>query len=176
MRNILIVVDMQNDFIDGVLGTWEAKEIVSKVKEKINGFHGELIYTRDTHSEGYLSTREGRKLPVEHCIRNTKGWQIHDELYQKGALVFDKPVFGSKELAAYLEKENLRDTIGEITLVGVCTDICVISNAMLLKNFLPECEISVDASCCAGVTPQSHLIALEAMKACQINVINSAGI
>ena len=173
MRKALIVIDMQNDFIDGPLGTWEAKELVDRIGEYLSEFSGEVYFTRDTHTSAYLSTREGRKLPVEHCIKDSRGWQIHEKLPTENAVIFDKETFGSKTLARYLEKENAKTPFDEIILVGVCTDICVISNALLIKSVLPECEITVDASLCAGVTPQSHLIALEAMKACQINVIRN---
>lgn len=171
---ILVVVDMQNDFIDGALGTAEAVEIVPNVIGKIKSFEGRVLATRDTHAADYLTTQEGRKLPVEHCIRGTKGWEIRPEIQ---ALIreapIDKVTFGSVELGqvlkAYHEQEQ---QIESITLIGLCTDICVISNAMLLKAVLPEVPVIVDASCCAGVTPQSHKQALEAMKVCQIEVIN----
>lgn len=171
---ILVVVDMQNDFIDGALGTAEAVKIVPKVVEKIKSFDGRVLATRDTHEMDYMGTQEGQKLPVEHCIRGTGGWEIHPEIQ---ALIRETPVdkitFGStglgQVLKAYHEQEQ---PIESITLVGLCTDICVISNAMLLKAFLPEVPILVDASCCAGVTPQSHKQALEAMKVCQIDIIN----
>ena len=178
--DILIIVDMQNDFIDGALGTKEAKAIVPDVAKKIKDFDGEIIYTRDTHEENYLDTQEGRNLPVAHCIRGTKGWEICPQLEalrRENDIVIDKPTFGSMELGELLKKkdEELRgngmDGITSITLVGLCTDICVISNAMLLKAFLPEVPIMVDSLCCAGVTPESHERALEAMKACQIEVL-----
>lgn len=171
MQNILIVVDMQNDFIDGALGTAEAVGIVPKVAEKIANFQGKVIFTRDTHEENYMETQEGKKLPVPHCIRGTEGWQITSAL---GELVqdvcIDKPTFGSVELGLYLKELNETEAIEKITLIGLCTDICVISNALLVKAILPEVEIAVDASCCAGVTPQSHENALEAMKMCQITI------
>lgn len=174
MQNILVVVDMQNDFIDAALGTAEAVAIVPAVAEKIRGFSGQVIFTRDTHEADYLSTQEGRLLPVEHCLRSSAGWEIRKELAGlcPEATVIDKPSFGSVTLGEYLREENERESIGCITLVGLCTDICVISNALLLKAFLPETEIVVDAACCAGVTPQSHATALSAMKSCQIRVIN----
>lgn len=174
MQNILIVVDMQNDFIDGVLGTTEAKSIVPKVKEKIENFSGKVYFTRDTHKKNYLDTQEGIKLPVEHCIRNTQGWQINPELSPLcKETPIDKETFGSVNLGFVLQQENQMEPIQSITLVGLCTDICVISNAMLLKAFLPEVRIIVDASCCAGVTPQSHQTALKAMEACQIEIENN---
>lgn len=176
MQNLLIVIDMQNDFIDGSLGTPEAAAIVPKVLHKVKSFAGTVIFTRDTHTEQYLQTAEGKKLPVKHCIKNTKGWEIQPQLeevrLQLNAEVFDKITFGSKELASYLVG-NIKncDGISSITLCGLCTDICVISNALLIKAFLPEIPIIVDSACCAGVTPESHLNALEAMKMCQIEVV-----
>ena len=175
----LIVVDMQNDFVSGALGTPEAREIVPCVAARVaDGVsRGEkLMFTRDTHEADYLSTQEGRKLPVPHCVRGTEGWRIVDPLlsYTQGRQVMDKPAFGSRALGELLAAENEREPVGKITLVGLCTDICVISNALLLKAFLPEAEIAVDAACCAGVTPQSHQTALAAMKMCQITVENEA--
>lgn len=171
MQKILVVVDMQNDFIDGALGTAEAVAIVPKVAEKIKNFDGTVIYTRDTHEEHYMETQEGRNLPVPHCIRDTEGWQIRTELQQAGAEVVDKPTFGSRALAEKLVDMNREEAIESITLIGLCTDICVISNAFVIKAFLPETPIIVDAACCAGVTPESHARALEAMKVCQIAVV-----
>ncbi len=171
MRKILVVVDMQNDFIDGALGTAEAVAIVPKVAEKIKNFDGTVIYTRDTHEENYMETQEGKNLPVPHCIRGTEGWKIRTELQQVGAMVQDKPTFGSRALAEKLVEMNREEAIESITLIGLCTDICVISNAFVIKAFLPETPIVVDAACCAGVTPESHERALEAMKVCQIEVV-----
>ena len=171
MQNILVVVDMQNDFIDGALGTPEAVAIVPKVVEKIKSFEGKILFTRDTHEENYMETQEGRKLPVPHCIRGTAGWQLAPaiaELCEDTCI--DKPTFGSVELGQLLVELNAREAIGKITFVGLCTDICVISNVMIAKASLPEVEIAVDASCCAGVTPESHNNALEAMKMCQITI------
>ena len=187
--NVLIVVDMQNDFIDGALGTKEACELVPKLAEQIKNFEGLVLATRDTHGEDYLDTMEGKKLPVVHCVKGTEGWELHSEIVQamkeqaekrtadKRAVfertMFDKPTFGSIELGQYLEGVKERGgKIDCITLAGVCTDICVISNALLIKAFLPETKIQVDASLCAGVTVKSHETALQAMKACQINVIH----
>ena len=170
-KNILAVIDMQNDFIDGALGTKEAEAIVENVAAQIRGFEGEVVYTRDTHFEGYLDTQEGKKLPVPHCIKNTAGWQIREQVRQAcagEAKIFDKPAFGSVELAAYLK--NMPD-LECVTLIGLCTDICVISNALVIKAFLPEVTVRVDAGCCAGVTPESHRNALEAMKLCQVEVV-----
>ena len=167
---VLIVIDMQKDFIDGSLGTKEAVAIVPAVAAKIaaakeSGY--EVIFTRDTHIESYLNTQEGKKLPVVHCVKDSDGWQIAKELDTGTARIIDKPSFGSLELADYVA---LLGHVEEVELVGLCTDICVISNAMILKARLPEVTIAVDSSCCAGVTPQSHINALEAMKMCQIEV------
>lgn len=170
--NVLIVVDMQNDFVDGALGTKEAVSIVPNVVERIKTFEGLILATRDTHTKDYLSTQEGRKLPVEHCIKGSKGWEIRGEIAEllKEEPV-DKPTFGSRELAERLAALNMKEKLEGITLIGLCTDICVISNALLLKAFLPEVPIMVDASCCAGVTKESHEQALEAMKMCQIQIL-----
>ena len=172
MKHILIVVDMQNDFIDGALGTKEAVAIVPKVEDKIRNFGGEVFFTRDTHETWYLETQEGKNLPVPHCIRGTEGWQIRKELDAlRKTEPIDKETFGSTDLAADLLALHEDEEIGSITLVGLCTDICVISNALLLKATLPEVPIYVDAACCAGVTPESHENALKAMDACQIKVM-----
>ena len=170
----LIVVDMQNDFIDGALGTKEAVAILPAVKAKIESFDGRVIFTRDTHDSDYLTSQEGKNLPVEHCIKNTDGWQINSELeaLRKEEPV-DKPTFGSVALAQLLKAyDNYEEKIESITLIGLCTDICVISNAMIIKAFLPETPIIVDAACCAGVTPESHENALNAMAVCQIKIEN----
>lgn len=170
--NYLVVVDMQNDFIDMALGTKEAVAIVPKVKEKIQNFDGKVIFTRDTHTFNYPDTQEGRKLPVPHCIIGTEGWEITPELKDLvEAEIIDKPGFGSVELAMKLADADADEDIESITLCGLCTDICVISNAMLLKAYLPEVEIIVDSSCSAGVTPESHETALKAMAACQITIL-----
>ena len=168
---ILAVIDMQNDFIDGALGSDEAVKIVPGVADKISSMRQSgavVVFTRDTHNADYLSTSEGKKLPVEHCIKGTHGWEITDKLDAMNSKIIDKPTFGSYELAEYAAS---LDDLDEIVLVGLCTDICVISNAMLLKAKLPEVKITVDSSCCAGVTPQSHANALEAMKMCQIDIL-----
>ena len=173
MQDILIVVDMQNDFIDGALGTAEAVAIVPKVVEKVRGFKGTVIFTRDTHSEDYMQTQEGRNLPVPHCIKGSHGWEVCPALEPlRTGLTIDKPTFGSAELGALLRELDAKDPVGSITLVGLCTDICVISNAMIAKAFLPEVPVTVDAACCAGVTPESHLNALSAMKMCQVRIEN----
>lgn len=173
MQNILIVVDMQNDFIDGALGTPEAVSIVPRVIEKIRNFQGKVIFTRDTHEDNYMNTQEGKNLPVPHCIKETKGWQISPKLIEfcKKEPI-NKETFGSVDLGYFLRQENQKNPIETVTLIGLCTDICVISNALLIKSFLPEVKIIVDASCCAGVTPESHRNALETMKTCQIIIEN----
>lgn len=172
MQDVLIVVDMQNDFIDGALGTKEAVAIVPKVRKKIEQFDGTVLFTRDTHRPDYLQTQEGRNLPVEHCIEGTDGWQIRQELDAlRTTEPIDKVTFGSAELGPKLQVMNEEEEIGTITLIGLCTDICVISNAMIVKAFLPEVPVIVDASCCAGVTPKTHENALAAMECCQIKVI-----
>lgn len=170
-KNVLVVVDMQKDFINGALGTKEAEGIVKNVADKIKNFTGEIIFTRDTHYENYSDTQEGKKLPVKHCIKDTEGWQIDnrlEELMTGEMKVFDKPSFGSVELAQYLAENK---ELESVELIGLCTDICVISNAMVIKAFMPEVRISVDEKCCAGVTPESHKNAIEAMKMCQIEII-----
>lgn len=164
----LIVVDMQNDFISGTLGSDEAKKIVPDVVEKVKNFDGEVIFTRDTHGEGYLKTQEGRNLPVEHCMLGTAGHEICSELAPYVQTVVDKNTFGSLELPERIKKA--RSKVEEIELCGLCTDICVISNAMILKAAFPETKIIVDGACCAGVTNESHRIALSAMKAVQIEI------
>ncbi|MBQ7294762.1 MAG: cysteine hydrolase [Clostridia bacterium] len=168
---VLCVIDMQNDFIDGALGTKEAEAIVKNVADKIEAYrkNGDtVIFTRDTHHDNYMETQEGRNLPVPHCIKGTDGWQISSKLTVGDSKVIDKPTFGSTELSEYVAGLN---GVSEIELIGLCTDICVISNAMLLKAKLPEVKMSVDSACCAGVTPESHNNALSAMKMCQIEIV-----
>ena len=173
MQDILIVVDMQNDFIDGALGTAEAVAIVPKVIEKVKGFKGTVIFTRDTHGENYMQTQEGRNLPVPHCIKGSQGWEVCPALEPlRTGLTIDKPTFGSAGLGRLLLELDAKEPVGSITLVGLCTDICVISNAMIAKAFLPEVPVTVDAACCAGVTPESHRNALNAMKMCQVRIEN----
>ena len=167
---ILVVVDMQRDFIDGALGTPEAVKIVPYVKNLIENFDGKVFFTRDTHFANYMDTQEGKNLPVPHCIQNTPGWEIHpalDALRKTPAI--DKVTFGSSALPQVLAQE---EDIQSITFVGLCTDICVISNVMITKAFFPEIPLIVDAQACAGVTPESHENALAAMKMCQVTVIN----
>lgn len=171
----LIVIDMQNDFTYDALKNQQAIDVIAAVCDKVKNYQGEVIFTRDTHYDNYLETQEGRKLPVPHCIENTKGWELVEPLKafceENNCRIFDKPTFGSVDLMNALTAENKAQEIKEIELVGVCTDICVISNAMLLKAAMPEVTIKVDSKCCAGVTPESHEIALNAMKSCQIEII-----
>lgn len=165
----LIVVDMQVDFISGSLGSKQALVIVPKVVEKVKNYKGTVIFTRDTHTADYLTTQEGQKLPVKHCIKNTAGWEVCDELKHYVKHVVDKVTFGSVKLAEIIR--GYGEQIEEIELCGLCTDICVISNAMILKAEFPETKIIVDAKLCAGVTENSHKTALDAMKAVQIDVV-----
>lgn len=173
-KNVLVVIDMQNDFIDGALGTKEAQAIVGNAAEYIKQSISdgvEVVYTRDTHFDNYMDTQEGRNLPVPHCIKGTYGWEIRDELkalQSDDTRIFDKLTFGSVELAEYLK--NIPE-LESVTLIGLCTDICVISNAMVIKANLPEVFIKVVENCCAGVTPQSHKNAVEAMRMCQVAVV-----
>ena len=184
MNKVLVVVDMQKDFVDGALGSKEAVAIVPKVVEKINGFEGIFAVTHDTQTNAYLDTQEGKNLPVVHCVEQSDGWQLTPPVYDAlnnrfndGVLpqFFYKPTFGSVELADWLLNVNKKTAVDEVVLIGLCTDICVISNAMLIKAFLPEVKVTVDAACCAGVTPESHDNALAAMKMCQINIENWEG-
>ena len=174
MKKLLIVVDMQKDFVDGALGSKEAVAIVDNVVNKIKSFGGDVIVTYDTHFENYMETQEGKRLPVPHCIKGTDGWRLNEKVQAaldgREYAAIEKPTFGSTELPEYI-KANYGTTELDIELVGLCTDICVVSNALLLKaNFL-EAKVSVDASCCAGVTVDSHNAALTTMKMCQVNVI-----
>jgi nicotinamidase/pyrazinamidase len=177
MSKILVVVDMQNDFVEGALGTKEAATIVPKVVSKIRNHDGIVVYTQDTHQPEYLSTQEGKHLPVLHCIENTDGWQIVNEVKaladKDRSRIITKDTFGSKGLIEYLIELDKTETISEIQLIGLCTDICVISNALAIKAYFPEVPIVVDEACCAGVTPESHKNAINAMKVCQIEIINS---
>lgn len=171
-KKILVVVDIQKDFVDGALGTKEAVAIVPAAKAKIEAFDGEVIFTRDTHFENYLSTQEGKNLPVEHCIKGTEGWQIVPELRgfceQNNCTVYDKPTFGCPELAKDICEKYGAGQVESVELIGLCTDICVVSNALLIKAFSPELPVYIDASCCAGVTPEKHNAALETLGSCQI--------
>lgn len=169
---LLIVVDMQNDFVTGSLKNDDAVKIIPAIAKKLKTAESNgdmIVFTRDTHSENYLNTQEGQKLPVVHCVRGTWGWNTIPELseFENGKRVFEKPTFGSERLAEFVRETGFED----IELIGVCTDICVISNAMLIKAAVPEANITVDSTCCAGVTPESHKNALNAMQMCQINII-----
>ena len=168
MKKTLIVVDMQNDFIHMALGTPEAVAIVPRVKAKIQACRDagyEIIYTRDTHGPEYLATPEGKKLPVEHCIRGSKGWEIAEGLYIPGCKIIDKPNFGWP----HWDQEVLED----VELIGLCTDICVVSNALIIKATFPDAAVKVDKTCCAGVTPESHEAALTTMQMCQIDIVGA---
>lgn len=172
MRNCLIVIDMQNDFISGSLGTKEAEVIVPKVEKLVKEAEQKgdaIIYTRDTHSNNYLETPEGKKLPIKHCIKDTRGWEIPSNIKSKVSLVYNKPTFGMN-WKGILDSNSPDITI---TIVGLCTDICVISNALILKQQYPEANIQVIADCCAGTTPELHEAALKVMGSCQINVIRN---
>lgn len=173
MEKVLVVIDMQNDFVDGTLGTKEAVAIVPNVVKKIKEWDGPIIATRDTHGNDYLNTSEGKKLPVSHCIKDTEGWMINKEVENalaiKNTIYINKPTFGSTNLPGIIKlitKKNM-----SIEIIGLCTDICVVSNALFLKTHFPETQIAVDASCCAGVTPETHKAALTTMKMCQIEII-----
>ena len=171
MDRWLVVVDMQNDFVDGSLGTAEAMAIVPAVLEKVRSFDGKIVFTKDTHLDHYMETQEGRNLPVIHCLKGSDGWDLIPELEEfardKRIPVIEKDTFGSRDLPEFL-KENSPDGIESVTFIGLCTDICVISNAMVVKAFFPEVPLLVDPACCAGVTPESHERALAAMQVCQI--------
>ncbi len=172
---ILIAVDMQNDFISGSLGTKEAQSIVPKVKKRLNKAIDEkykIIFTKDTHYDDYLNTAEGKKLPIKHCIKETYGWEIHPELRIDNALIIEKNTFGSLKLLDILKDLNKKEPIEEIELLGLCTDICVISNALLIKAAFIDTPIKVNRNLCAGVTPQSHENALSTMEMCQIDIID----
>ena len=174
MKKILVVVDIQNDFVDGALGTAEAQAIIENAANKIKNFDGGIFVTYDTHYENYMDTLEGKKLPVLHCVKGTDGWELNSKiakaLAQKEYKTVEKLTFGSVDLPRLI-KESIGDDKAEITLIGLCTDICVVSNALLLKANLPDAEIFVDSSCCAGVTPQTHNAALYTMRCCQINIL-----
>lgn len=173
-RKYLIIVDMQKDFVYGCLGSEEAKRIVPDVLKKAKEFDGTVIFTKDTHREDYLQTQEGEKLPVPHCIYLSDGWKLVKELEdlqrQLDCPVYEKETFGCLKLAEDLKAENDKQSVESIELCGVCTDICVVSNALLLKAYMPEVPIYVDEVCCAGVTPEKHKNALETMRSCQITI------
>lgn len=170
MKKLLVVVDMQKDFVNGALGTKEAEKIVPNVKRKIEEYEeagDEIVFTLDTHQPSYLDTQEGKNLPVVHCVKETEGWELDNSLKDFKGKRFEKNTFGSTELAEYVKDKKYES----IELIGLCTDICIISNALLIKAFLPEMPVLVDSSCCAGVTPKSHENALNAMKVCQIKIV-----
>lgn len=168
---VLLVIDMQNDFVYGALGTKEATLIVENVIEKIENFKGKIFFTKDTHFKDYLNTREGRFLPVEHCIKETEGWEIVDGVYDGISEIVEKNTFGSFDLVEKLRKLDEVEKIESIELIGICTDICVLSNAILVKTAFPEIDIVVDTKCCAGVTPNTHNNSIEAMRMCQILIV-----
>ncbi|MCD7756616.1 MAG: cysteine hydrolase [Clostridiales bacterium] len=172
--NYLILVDVQNDFVDGALGTAEAQEMLPRLVEKVRQFDGTLLVTKDTHGADYMDTQEGKNLPVPHCIKGTEGWQLASSLLAlpavREAKVYEKPCFGSTALAADLAALNAKGGVDSVELVGLCTDICVVSNALLLKAAMPEVPVSVDAACCAGVTPEKHEAALNVLESCQVAV------
>lgn len=177
MRKLLVVVDMQNDFISGSLGSAQAQSIVPNVKEKIAEYVSkgyDIVFTRDTHLSTYLETQEGKNLPVMHCIKGTPGHEIAEGLIPEHGiyLVVDKPTFGSISMMYEVDARGMLNGVDEVEFVGLCTDICVVSNALIFKADLPETKITVDAACCAGVTEESHKAALLTMKMCQVNVIN----
>lgn len=175
MKHILVVVDIQKDFVDGALGTAEAVAMIDNAAKKIAEFDGDIFVTFDTHFENYMETSEGKKLPVPHCIKGTDGWELDKKILKaldgKDFTKVEKLTFGSMELPKLIRKVALDEDF-DITLIGLCTDICVVSNALILKANFPEKDIYVDASCCAGVTPETHSAALTTMKMCQINIIN----
>ncbi|QIK70102.1 cysteine hydrolase [Erysipelothrix sp. HDW6C] len=170
MKKMLFVVDYQNDFVSGTLGTPESKEITSSVKAKISAYRSEnytVIFTQDTHyDDTYFDTQEGRNLPIKHCIKNTWGWQIADGIAVEDAKIIEKETFGIMNLSDYVPSD-----IDCVEIIGVCTDICVVSNALILKSQRPELLIQVDASCCAGLTPENHTAALTVLASNQVNVL-----
>ena len=169
--DVLLVIDLQNDFVDGALGNIGNDNIVKPIENLVENFDGEVIFTRDTHDENYLESLEGSHLPVKHCIKNSKGWQI--KIDTKNHKIIDKPSFGSYELVEYLKKLNEKEKIENIYMVGICTDICVLSNAILIKNALLNTEVTVIEDLCKATNEKNHKIALEAMKSCQVNIANS---
>ena len=173
MKKILLVVDMQNDFINGTLGSKDAEAIVEKVVDKVKSYENEeslIIYTKDTHFENYLETEEGKKLPVKHCVKDTNGWEIPSVILRDNKNIIEKYTFGSVDL--FNELNKIEEKIESIELIGLCTDICVVSNALLAKAYFPNKKIMVDEKCCAGVTKESHKNAIETMKMCQIEILN----
>lgn len=174
MKHFLIVVDIQNDFVNGALGTKEAEGIIVPACQKIENFDGEIFVTYDTHFDDYLTTSEGEKLPVEHCIKGSNGWQLNADVQNalkgKSYTAVEKLTFGSVDLPAFI-KEVVGEEDFDITLIGLCTDICVVSNALILKAYFYDKNIIVDKNCCAGVTVESHNAALTTMQMCQIEVV-----
>ena len=174
MKHFLIVVDMQRDFIDGSLGTPEAVAILDSAAEKIRAFDGEIFVTLDTHDEDYLRTAEGRKLPVPHCIKDTEGWKLHPRiaaaLEGRSYTAVEKHTFGAVKLPGHLFETAAGEDF-DMELIGLCTDICVVSNALLLKAHFPEFPLRVDSACCAGVTPAAHAAALDTLRSCQVDII-----
>lgn len=168
---VLVVVDLQNDFIDGALGNKGNEEIVSPIEKLVENFDGEVIFTRDTHDDKYLESLEGKHLPVTHCIKNTQGWDIRIDT--KNNKIIDKPAFGSYELVDYIKNLNEKNKVDTVYFVGICTDICVISNAILIKNALLDTEVTVIEDLCKATSKENHEISLNAMKNCQINIISS---
>lgn len=182
-KKVLIVIDVQNDFVYGSLGSDEAIAVVPNIVKKVNEYKNNydlIIFTQDTHYDDYLDTQEGKKLPVEHCIRGTNGWEIIDEINYKKCekfnnfAVYRKSTFGFDDWGWEERFNNTDDSLLDIEIIGLCTDICVITNALLIKTYYPEAKITVDASCCAGSTPERHKAALDVMKSCQINVIGES--
>lgn len=174
MIDVLVAVDLQNDFIDGALGTKEAVAIVEKAKERIESFPGIVLFTRDTHSDNYMESEEGKNLPVPHCIKGSKGWEIREELDKlRKTDPIDKPTFGSVTLGEKLKELDEKEGVSSVTLLGLCTDICVISNAFIIKAFLPDVHIRVDSEASAGVTPESHRRALKTMEMCHIEILGN---
>lgn len=169
--NVLLVIDLQNDFIDGSLGNKGNDEIVRPIEKLVEEFEGEVIFTRDSHDENYMQSLEGVHLPVKHCIKNTKGWQIRIDTKDKK--IIDKPSFGSYELVEYLKKLNEKEKIENVYMVGICTDICVLSNAIMIKNALLDTEVTVIEDLCKATSKENHKIAIDAMKSCQVNIIDS---
>ncbi len=173
MRKILCVIDMQNDFITGTLGTKEAEGILENVRGKMATYDKkDIVATQDTHNTNYLNTQEGINLPIEHCIKGSEGWAIHSALqpFLLAEQIFEKNTFGSEQLADFLKAEYEKEAF-VLEMLGLCTDICVVSNALLCKAKIPELKIVVDGACCAGVTPESHEKALDIMRMCQINIV-----
>lgn len=168
---ILVVVDVQNDFIDGRLGSKEAVLMIDYLKAKIRNFDGEVVYTMDTHDENYLHIQEGKVLPIVHCVKGTFGWEIKEGIYKENSKIFEKNCFGSIELVEYLKKLNEKEKIESIEFVGICTDICVVTNVLLVKAHFPEIQLIVDSKACSGVTPQSHIEALNTMKMCHVKIV-----